>query len=57
MKKRDYCIDLWLEAEEMLRNDEDDECLKTKDKFMEEYKKLSKRDQTYVRDYLDQVGA
>jgi len=56
-KKKDEIVQLFLDAEEELRNGNDDKCLDLKDQFSEEYKKLSDEDKQYVEDYLESVGA
>ena len=50
-------IELWLDSEEELRNGNDDRCLEMKDYFSEQYAKLNKNEQEYVKDYLDSCGA
>jgi hypothetical protein len=54
---KEALIQLWLDAEEELRNDNDVKCLVMKDTFMEEYKKLSPADKQHVDDYLESCGA
>lgn len=53
---KDEIVQLWLDAEEELRNDNDDKCLEMKEKFSKEFDELSKEDQEYVKDYIDSVG-
>ena len=50
-------IQLWLDAEEELRNGNDDKCLELKGQFSEEYDKLSDEDKQHVEDYLESCGA
>ena len=47
---------IWLDAEEELRNENDNKCLELKDKFSEEYDKLSDEDKQDVKDYIDSVA-
>ena len=53
----DKLIDLWLEAEEENRNNNINKALTLKDKFYQEYIKLSKKDQIDLNEYLDSIGA
>jgi len=53
---KEKIIQLWLDAEEELRKDNDDKCLELKEQFQEEYSKLSKEDKQYVDDYIESVG-
>ena len=53
---KDAIIQLWLDAEEENRNGNDEKCLELKDKFSEEVKNLSKDDQEYVADYLEDLA-
>jgi ribosome assembly protein YihI (activator of Der GTPase) len=55
--KREDIIQLFLDAEEELRNGNEDKCLELKAQFQEELKKLSKEDEQYVREYLEDLGA
>lgn len=52
----EYCIDLWLEAEEFNRNGEMKKADLVKIKFSKEYEELTADEQEYVTDYLDSVG-
>src|SRR5690606_6471269 len=52
----EYCIDLWLEAEEANRNEDTGKALELKNKFREKYVTLTKRERKYVKRYLDSVG-
>ena len=54
--EQEYCIQLWLDAEEANRNDECKKADLLKIKFSKEYEKLWKEAQEYVTDYLDSVG-
>jgi hypothetical protein len=54
--KKDEVIQLWLDAEEENRNGNDEKCLEMKDQFTKENDKLSKEDQQYVKDYLDDLA-
>ena len=49
-------IDLWLDAEEELRNGNDEKCLEMKELFMKEKENLSDEDKEFVEDYLMSVG-
>lgn len=53
---KDKVIQLWLDAEEELRNGNDTKCLELKDQFSNEWEKLNLDDKQYVVDYLDSVG-
>ena len=53
-------IQMWLDAEEENRKhtkEGNDKCLELKDKFVEEYDKLSDEHKEYVKDYLDDLAA
>ena len=54
---KDLLVDLWLTAEEELREGNDDSCVVLKDLFSEYYTLLNKEDQEYVADYLETIGA
>ena len=54
---KEQLIELWLRAEEELRNGNDDKCIEFKDSFSEQYAKQNKNEQEYVKDYLDSCGA
>jgi len=53
----DEVAQMFLDAEELLREGKDDECLALKDKFQSYYKKLSPNDQEEVDDILESCGA
>ena len=53
----DAVIELWLDAEEELRNGNDEKCCELKDKFIVECEKLSAEDKQYISDYLESVAA
>jgi len=55
--KKEKLIELWLDAEEELRNGNDNKCIEMKDSFSEQLVKLNKEEQEYVKDYLDSCGA
>ena len=55
--KNKEVIQLFLDAEEELRNGNDDKCLELKAQFQEELKHLSDKDKQYVREYLEDLGA
>ena len=50
-------IDLWLKAEDENRKDNTDKALELKDEFHQKYLKLDKKDQKYLNEYLDSIGA
>lgn len=52
----EYCIQLWLDAEELNRNDEVQKALILKKKFAVEFWKLSEGERKYVKQYLDDIG-
>ena len=54
---KEKLIELWLEAEEELRNGNNDKCIEIKDSFSEQLAKLNNEEQKYVKDYLDSCGA
>jgi vacuolar-type H+-ATPase subunit B/Vma2 len=54
---KEELIELWLKAEEELRNGNDDRCIEFKDSFSEHYANLNKNEQEYVQEYLDSCGA
>ena len=54
--EQEYCIQLWLDAEEANRNHELGKADLLKIKFSKEYEKLWKEAQEYVSDYLDSIG-
>jgi len=54
---KDLLVDLWLTAEEELREGNCDSCLTLKDLFIEYFELINKEDQEYVRDYLEQIAA
>ena len=54
---KDLLVDLWLTAEEELREGNYDSCLTLKDLFIEYFELINKEDQEYVRDYLEQIAA
>lgn len=53
---KDEVVQLWLDAEEELRNENDDKCLEMKAQFSKEFDKLSKEDKQYVKDELDSLA-
>jgi hypothetical protein len=53
---KDKVIQLWLDAEEELRNGNDLKCIQLKTQFSIEWGKLTLDDKQYVNDYLDSVG-
>ena len=55
--EKEKLIELWLDAEEELRNGHDNKCIEMKDSFSEQLVKLNKEEQEYVKDYLDSCGA
>lgn len=54
---KDLLVDLWLTAEEELREGNCDSCLTLKDLFIEYFELINKEDQQCVRDYLESVAA
>jgi hypothetical protein len=52
----DKIVDLWLDAEEELRNGNDEKCLDLKEEFSNEFSKLSLDDKKEVTEYLDSVA-
>ena len=54
---KDLLVDLWMTAEEELREGNDDSCLTLKDLFSEYYTLLNKEDQECVAGYLESIGA
>ena len=57
---KDEVIQLWLNAEEENRKhtqEGDEKCLELKDKFSDEYEKLSNEDKQHVESYLESVAA
>jgi len=54
---KDLLVNLWLTAEEELREGNYDSCLTLKDLFIEYFELINKEDQEYVRDYLEQIAA
>tara|TARA_R100000742_G_C4253838_1_gene71923 strand:+ start:73 stop:243 length:171 start_codon:yes stop_codon:yes gene_type:complete len=54
--KTENIIELWLDAEEELRKGNDDRCMELKDEFSKRYQKINKKEQDYVKDYLDSIG-
>jgi len=46
---KDEVIEIWLDAEEELRNENEDKGVELKEKFTEEFSKLSKSDQEDVK--------
>jgi hypothetical protein len=54
---KDELIQLWLDAEEENRNQNDEKCIEMKNKFAKEFDKLSKEDKQYVEDYLESCAA
>jgi len=55
--EKEELIQLWLDAEEELRNENEDKALKMKEEFSVRYDILSAEDKEYVEDYLDSCGA
>lgn len=58
--KKDEIIQLWLDAEEENRkdtNEGEEKCLELKDKFSDEFSKLSLDNKKEVVEYLESVGA
>ena len=58
--KKDEVIQLFLDAEEENRKHTQEgiqKCLELKDKFSDEYEKLSDEDKQYVEDYLEDLAA
>jgi len=53
---KESLVELWLEAEEENRKDNSDKCLELKEKFNQEYDKLSLEDKEFVKDELDSLG-
>tara|TARA_R110000868_G_scaffold157748_1_gene385189 strand:+ start:941 stop:1120 length:180 start_codon:yes stop_codon:yes gene_type:complete len=57
---KDEVVQLWLNAEEENRKhtqEGDEKCLELKDKFSDEYEKLSNEDKQHVESYLESVAA
>tara|TARA_R100000231_G_scaffold70872_3_gene56051 strand:- start:1661 stop:1831 length:171 start_codon:yes stop_codon:yes gene_type:complete len=54
---KEKLIEIWLKAEEELRNGNDDKCIELKNYFSEQYAKLNGNEQEYVKDYLYSCGA
>tara|TARA_Y100000389_G_scaffold204137_1_gene255189 strand:+ start:1913 stop:2083 length:171 start_codon:yes stop_codon:yes gene_type:complete len=54
---KETLIDLWLDAEEELRNENDEKCLEMKKLFIKEIVNFSKIDKIYIEDYLESIGA
>jgi hypothetical protein len=54
---KETLIDLWLDAEEELRNGNDEKCLEMKELFFIEKERLSNIEKEYIKDYLDSIGA
>jgi hypothetical protein len=54
---KESLVELWLEAEEENRKDNSAKCLELKEKFSQEYNKLSLEDKEFVRDELESLGA
>jgi len=54
---KDEVIQLWLDAEEELRNGNELQAINLKTKFSNEWTKLSLDDKQYVNDYLEDVAA
>ena len=53
----DEIVQMFLDAEELLREGKDDECLALKEEFSVHVRHLSPADQRYVYDYLESVEA
>jgi|TARA_R110000851_G_scaffold268106_1_gene420769 hypothetical protein len=57
---KDEVIQLWLNAEEENRKhtqEGEEKCIELKDKFSDEYEKLSNEDKQHVESYLESVAA
>ena len=54
---KDEVIQLWLDAEEELRNGNEGKCLELKDKFSNEWAKLSLDDKQEVTNELENLAA
>ena len=57
---KDEVIEFWLDAEEENRKhtqEGDEKCLELKNKFSDEYEKLSNEDKQHVKSYLESVAA
>lgn len=54
---KDLLVDLWMTAEDELREGNYDSCLTLKDLFIEYFELINKEDQQCVRDYLESVAA
>lgn len=55
--KVDDIIQLWVDAEDALREGNDSKCVKLKDEFSSEFSTLSGEDQKEVSEYLESIGA
>ena len=53
----DKLIELWLKAEDENRKDNIDKALKLKMNFIKIYVTLDKKDQNYITEYLNSIGA
>ena len=57
---KDEVVQLWLNAEEENRKhtqEGEEKCIELKDKFSDEYEKLSNEDKQHVESYLESVAA
>ena len=55
-KKINKLIDLWIEAENSLRDEKYKTCEKLKSQFSEDIKKLTENEKKEVIDYLESIG-
>ena len=55
--KAEHIIQMWLDAEEHLRNGNDEDCQFLKDEFASIFDTLDKNNQKYVTEYLESIGA
>jgi hypothetical protein len=53
----DEVIQLWLDAEEENRNGNEEKCLELKDRFSNEFSKLSLDDKKEVTEHLESIAA
>jgi hypothetical protein len=53
----DEVIQLWLDAEEENRNGNEEKCLELKDRFSNEFSKLSLDDKKEVTEQLESIAA
>jgi ribosome assembly protein YihI (activator of Der GTPase) len=57
MEELENLAQMFLDAEEELRQGNDEKCLELKDAFSEECKDLNQEERQYVDDYLMSLGA